>query len=126
MSGQEWAALIVAITGALAAIFAGVRNLRGDAFKKEVEASAALLTGYTNMVAVLQAEIDRLKSDGAEDREEAVKERSRMRDEHRADIDRLRDEHRKELLAAYERIDELSAKVYTIQNRPPETPIGDL
>lgn len=132
MSGQEIAALVVAITGALAAIFAGIRNLRGDAFKREVEASAALLTGYTNMVSTLQAEIDRLKSDSAEDREGCAEERARLREEHakemerqraehREEIARLRLEHRTELQVAYERIDELGAKVWNIEHRPAGT-----
>ena len=120
MTGGEIAALIVAITGALGAIFAGVRNLRGDKFKKEVEASAALLTGYTNMVATLQTEIDRLKSDHAEDRAAWIAERALMRQEHLDQISRLRNEHRDELKVAYERIDELGTQVYILQNRPPD------
>jgi hypothetical protein len=121
MSGQEVAALIVAITGALAAIFAGIRNLRGDAFKKEVEASAALLTGYTTMVTSLQAEIDRLKSAANEDRVNCAEERARLRAEYVAEITRMREEHRAELRLAYERIDDLSAQVYTLRHRPPES-----
>lgn len=110
MSGNEIAALIVAVTGALGAIFAGVRNLRGDKFKKEVDASAALLAGYTNMVVTLQTEIDRLKSDHAEDRASF-----------REEVARLRAEHAIQMNEAYERINELSSQVYVLQNRPPDT-----
>lgn len=120
MTGQEIATLIAAITGALVAIGAGIRNMRGDKFNKEVAASAALLNGYTSMVATLQGEIDRLKSDAAEDRAAAQAERTRMRDEYQNDLERLRAEHRTELRAAAERIDELSAQVYTLTH-PPET-----
>lgn len=121
MSAAEIAALIVAITGALGAIFAGVRNLRSDKFKKEVEASAALLAGYTNMVGTLQTEIDRLKSDHAEDRAAWVAERALMRQEYMDEIARLRTEHREELKVAYERIDELGTQVYVLQNRPQDS-----
>ncbi len=121
MSGNEIAALIVAITGALGAIFAGVRNLSGDKFKKEVEAGAALLTGYTNMVGTLQVEIDRLKSDHAEDRAEWLAERTLMRQEYQEELTRLRTEHREELKVAYERIDELGSKIYVLENRPGTT-----
>ncbi len=121
MSGNEIAALIVAITGALGAIFAGVRNLRGDKIKKEIEASAALLTGYTNMVATLQAEIDRLKSDHAEDRAAWISERALMRQEYLEGIGRMRTEHREELKISYERLDELVSQLYVLQNRPENT-----
>lgn len=123
MSGQELAALIIAITGALGAIFAGVRNLRGDKFKKDVEASAALLTGYTNMVNTLQTEIDRLKSDHAEDRAAWTAERTAHRKECSEETERLREEHRSQLAIAYERIDDLGSQVYALQNLPPEIPI---
>lgn len=121
MSGSEIAALIVAVTGALAAIFAGLRNLRGDKFKKDVEASAALLTGYTNMVVTLQAEIDRVKEDHNEDRVSWATERVALRAEHVEDMKRLREEHHAELLVAYERIDELGSQVYVLQHRPEAT-----
>lgn len=121
MSGNEIAALIVAVTGALGAIFAGVRNLRGDRFKKEVEASAALLAGYTSMVASLQKEIDRLKTDHTNDRAAWVSERASMREEHIAEITRLRRDQQTELKAANERIDELGSQVYVLQHRPPST-----
>lgn len=118
MSGPDVAALIAALTGTLVAVFAGVRNLRGDKFKKDVDASASLLVGYTNMVAVLQAEIDRLKSDHAEDRAAWAEERTRFRREWTEDMERMRTEHRTELAAAYERIDDLGSQVYALQNRP--------
>lgn len=120
MNGTELAAVIVAVTGALGAIFAGIRNLQGDRFKKDVEASAALLTGHTNMVAALQNELERIRSDHAEDRAAWQADRALVRRECRDDIDRLRSEHHAELLVAYERIDDLSAQVYTLQNKPPD------
>lgn len=121
MNGAEIAALIAAVAGALGAIFKGVRDLKGDKFRKEVEASASLLSGYTNMVGSLQAEIDRLKSDHAEDRATWAAERTAMRHEHHTEIARMREEHRLQLLEVYERIDDLNAKVYVLHNRPKDT-----
>ena len=118
MNGSEIAALIVAVTGALAAVFAGVRNLKGDRVKREVEAAAAVLTGYTNLAASLQTELDRLKNDCIEDRKQWAAERTSMRAEHKQEMDELREEHKQEMLTAYERIDELGTQVYVLQNRP--------
>ncbi len=121
MSGNEFAALLVAVSGVVGAIFAGVRNLRGDKFKKDVEASASLLAGYTGMVTALQTEIDRLKSDHAEDRTSWTAERAAMRHEHQTEMTRLRDEHRSQLKEVYERLDELGSQIYVLQHRPRDT-----
>lgn len=106
----ELAALLVAITGMAAAIAAGVRNLRGDKFKREVDASAALLSGYTSWVERLQAEITRLQAAHTQER-----------DQWRVDREEMRAEHHAEVVELNERIDELGSQVYVLQNRPSET-----
>lgn len=119
MSGSEVAALIVAITGALGAIFAGVRNLRGDKIKSEVAAAAAVLSGYTTLASDLRLELERNKVDHAADRKQWAQDRLDMKAEHVQEVKDLRDEHRSEMLIAYERIDELGSLIYVMQNRPP-------
>lgn len=121
MSGSEAAALIVAITGALGAIFAGARNLRGDKIKHEVEAAAAVLTGYTNLAATLQAELERMKESYEIDRKAWNEERTEMRLQHAEEMKALREDHREEMVLAYERIDELGTQLYVMTNRPPDS-----
>lgn len=121
MSGNEIAALIIAFTGMLGAVFAGFRNLRGDAIKREVEAAAAVLTGYTTLAGALQAELSRMKDEHSKDRQAWFEERAAMRRDHAADLARLRAEHKVEIDACTERINELGAKIYALQHRAPET-----
>lgn len=106
MTGNEIAALIVAVGGALGAIFAGIRNLRGDKFKHDVEASAALLSGYTGMVQTLQAQIHAIEERHSRERAEWFKEKAAMREQHSAEVRELN-----------ERIDELGTQLWVIQNR---------
>lgn len=116
MTGTEIAALITAVTAAIAAVFAAVRNLLGDSTKREVDQAARLLAGYVGMVERLQAQLDTIGD--RHDRElRALEERhSRDRAEWQAERERCT-----------ERIDELGAMVYALQNRPPESRdrIGD-
>lgn len=114
MSGNEIAALVVAITGALAAIFAGIRNLRSDNFKHDVDASAALLSGYTGMVQTLQAQITRMEEAHRADREEWLRERA----EWQREKGEIRRQHLEEVEALNDRIDELGTQVWALQNRP--------
>lgn len=109
MSGNELAALLVALTGVLTAIFAGTRNLRSDKTKGQIEASAQILTGYGGIVESLQAEVSRLN-------EVLVSERLT----HKQELENCLIEHRAEMLIAYERIDELGTQLYVQTNRPPE------
>jgi septal ring factor EnvC (AmiA/AmiB activator) len=83
----EVAGLIVAITGAAAALFAGLRNLRGDRFNRDVSSSAALLTGYKDMVQNLREELDAVRRSLAEERQQWAQERRELHDE----IDELRE-----------------------------------
>ncbi len=86
MSAAELAALVVAATGALAAIFTGLRNLHGDRFNRDVSGSAALLTGYKEMVGNLRVELDAVRRALAEERAQWAQERRELHDE----IDELR------------------------------------
>ncbi len=87
MSAAEIAALVVATTGALAAVFAGMRNLHGDRFNRDVSGSAALLTGYKEMVGNLRVELDAVRNALAEERRQWAQERRELHDE----IDELRE-----------------------------------
>ncbi len=87
MTAAEWAALVVAVTGAAAALFAGLRNLRGDRFNRDVSSSAALLTGYKDMVDNLRTELDAVRRSLAEERRQWAQERRELHDE----IDELRE-----------------------------------
>lgn len=110
MTGNEIAAVVVAFSGVLTAIFVGARNLRSDKFKHDVEASAALLAGYTSMVNTLQAQIASIEERHAREREEWQTRERRMREEHAEEIKEL-----------HERIDELGSQIYALKHRPPET-----
>lgn len=107
MSGNEIAALIVAVGGFLGAVLAGFRNLRSDKTKHEIEASAALLTGYTGMVSTLQAQMTAMEERHVRERREWAEEKADLRREHAEEIAELN-----------ERIDELGTQVYVLQNRP--------
>jgi septal ring factor EnvC (AmiA/AmiB activator) len=86
--------MIVAATGAVAALFAGLRNLRGDRFNRDVSSSAALLTGYKDMVDNLRKELDAVRRSLAEERQQWAQERRELHDE----IDELRECIEKQLL----------------------------
>lgn len=109
MSGSEIAALVAAIGGTLGAIFAGVRNLRSDKFKHDVDASAALLAGYGTMVTTLQTQITQLQEQHSKDRAEWLRRETE-----------LRESFERALAERDERIDELGTQVYVLQNRPPD------
>lgn len=106
MTGSEVVALIVAISGALGAIFAGIRNLRGDKIKNDVAEAATVLTGYNSLTAALQTELNRVKAEYIADRQTWIAERAEMK---------------RELSVASERIDELGAQIYALRHQPPET-----
>lgn len=110
MSGNEIAALLVAVGGVIGAVFTGVRGIRGDRFKRDVEASANILSGLNSLVKTLQDELERVKRDYQADREAWAEERRRMREEHNEEIRDLN-----------ERIDELATQLWALQHRPLET-----
>lgn len=87
MSSAELAALVVAATGAIAALFAGLRNLRGDRFNRDVASSTSLLTGYQDMARNLRVELDAVRRSLAEERKQWAEERRELYDE----IDQLRE-----------------------------------
>ena len=103
MTGSEVAALGAVIVSAVSAIFLGLRNLRSDKFKHEVEQGAQLLAGYSNMVADLRAQ-------NAQDRQ-AWQDREAS----------LREQHAQELRDLHDRIDELGTQLWALKNRPLST-----
>lgn len=109
MSGSELAAVLIALGGLITAIFVGVRGLRSDKTKGDVDKAAQLLVGYDSMIERLQTEVERLETARAHDRELCKQELADLREEHKA-----------EMLLAYEQIDELGAQVYVLQNKPKE------
>lgn len=111
------AALIAAGGGALGGLFAGIRSLRSDKFKRNVEAGASLLQGYTDMVSQLRSELERVKEEQSKEREEWRHEREAMRKEFSEDRDRMRHTHATEVDALNDRIDELSSQVYALTSR---------
>lgn len=120
-SGTAIAALIAAIGGAFGGIFTGIRSLRSDKFKRNVEAGAALLTGYTDMVAQLRAELERVKKEHDDDKEQWRVEREAMRREFAEDRERLRADHKREVAELNDRIDELSSQLYALTHRTDAT-----
>lgn len=117
LNGTAIAALIAAVGGALGGIFTGIRSLRSDKFKRNVEAGAALLTGYTDMVAQLRSELDRVKDDHNKDKETWRLEREALRREFEEDRQRMRSQHAEEVRDLNERIDELSSQVFALSHR---------
>ncbi len=113
MSSAELAALIVAATGAVAALFAGFRNLRGDRFNRDVSSSAALLTGYKDMVDKLRKELDAVRGSLADERRQWAQERRELHDE----LDEERRQRAQERRELYDQIDELRACVDTLMRR---------
>lgn len=116
-NGTTIAALIAAVGGAFGGIFTGIRSIRSDKFKRNVEAGAALLTGYTDMVAQLRSELDRVKEDHSEDKEAWRVEREALRREFDEDRRRMREQHAEEVRELNDRIDELSSQVYALTHR---------
>ncbi len=116
MTAAELAALLVAATGAAAVMFPGLRNLRGDRFNRDVAASAALLTGYKDMVENLRRELDAVRRSLAEERQQRAQERRELHDE----LDEERRQRAQERRELYDQIDELRACVDTLMRRSPQ------
>ncbi len=134
MTGLDWtefSAAVVSLTALIAAIVAGARGLFGDRFRRDVEQSASLLSGYQGMVASLQADIANARKEleaerAARNRErlELYAEIDKLRDSIAAERDRLREALTVERAAwnaerqeLHRQIDELRDKVATLQSR---------
>ncbi len=123
MTGFDWtglAALVVAVGGALGAIISAFRLLRGDKFRESVEESAALLSGYRDMVASLRVEVENARREIAAERIAWNAERRELY----AEIDKLRESMRLERNAwhaerrdLHRQLDELRDEIATLQPR---------
>lgn len=113
---------IIAVLGALGAfigvVFGIVRAMTGERFQRRVTESAALLSGYTDMVKSLRVELTEVKEQHSKDME-------RQANHHRVEIENtnfLHDEERKrwqtERERLEERIDTLEAQVAALLYRP--------
>jgi septal ring factor EnvC (AmiA/AmiB activator) len=119
----EWAALIVAATGAMAALFAGLRNLRGDRFNRDVSSSAALLTGYKDMVDNLGKQLDAVERSLEAEREHRERDRQQWAQERRelhAELDEERRQRAQERRELYAEMDELRECIDKLMRRSPE------
>lgn len=79
MTVEGIAAILVALSTFIGAVILAIRGLSGDRFQRKVTESAALLTGYTEMVTNLRKDIDA------------------MRLQHSSEVERLQRQHRTEL-----------------------------
>ncbi len=134
MTGLDWtefSAAVVAVSAAIAAVVTAARGLFGDKFRRDVEQSASLLSGYQGMVVSLQGDIANARRELEAERAARNKERlelyaeiDKLRDSIAAERDRLRvvltaeraawDTEREEL---HRQIDELRNEVATLQPR---------
>ncbi len=119
-----FAAVVVALGGAIGAILAGIRALRGDRFRREVEESTALLSGYSDMVAALRVELDNVRSALAIERTSWNQERRQLHgemDELRDKMDDERAEWNAERQKMHAEVEELRQKVGQLSRRLPST-----
>ncbi len=106
MADLDWtglSALVVAVSAAIAGLFTAARGLFGDRFRRDVEQSSALLTGYQGMVTSLQADVAIIRKELAAERDarrtEIAAERTAWNAERRelyGEIDKLRDSNESE------------------------------
>lgn len=113
MSWEGVAAMLVAVGGALGALFTGYRNLRGDQFRREVDESAALLSGYKEMAAALRTELEAMRTTLHQERQQWVVERRALHDE----IDTEREEREVERQALRREINELRTQVARLERQ---------
>ena len=118
MSGEAIAAILVAAGTFLSGLILAIRGLSGDRFNRKVTESAALLTGYTEMVANLRKEIKEIREDNTHEIE-------RLQRQHKVEIENLtfmqnqeRERWDGERNRLEERIDTLEAQVAAVLFRP--------
>lgn len=144
VSLQALGAFLAAFGAFIGALVLAYRGLSGDRFTRRVSESAALLTGYTEMVKNLRLEISEIRSDHD-------KEMLRNKQQYQADLERLSTMHRLELSGIIsthneerkhweaervrlsnqisefdERLDELRTQLYLLKNPLPETQTPDV
>lgn len=118
MAAEGIAAILVALSTFIGGVILAFRGLSGDKFNRKVTESAALLTGYTEMVSNLREEIREIRADNE-------KEQERSQRHHKVEIENLiflHDEERKrwetERVRLTERIDLLESQVAALLYRP--------
>lgn len=118
-------AVIGAISAALVGLIAAYRGMSGDRFQRKVAESAALLSGYTEMVDGLRDEIKETKDQNA-------KEIGRLQTQHSREMAALERHHEDDrrrweatLSRCTNRIEQLEAQVasllVTFKDRGPDT-----
>lgn len=121
MPWDELSAVIVAAATALATVIATTRNLKGDKTSREVAVTASGLSVYSTLTTTLQADLERVRAEHAEDRKQWVEDKAELRREHDEDIKELHQVHAAAMLEAGELIEVLRSEVYALKHRPPET-----
>lgn len=118
MSPEGIAAILAAATTFIGGVILAIRGVTGDRFQRKVTESAALLTGYTEMVKNLRQEISDIRADNE-------KEQDRKERHHKVELENLiflHDEERKRWIEERdrmnERIETLEAQVAALLYRP--------
>ena len=131
MTGESLAAIIVGVGGLITAIGIQVRGAMGDKFQRKVDQAAALLSGYTDMVANLRQELKECQESALKAVQAAQDHARRNRETSQALFDREREEWRKdraelkaEIARQDERIDDLTSQVLMLRKLPPSNSSG--
>lgn len=147
MTPEGWVLILGAVGVFLGVLITSYRSVTGDRFTRKVSESAALLTGYTEMVQNLRRELVEVRIDNEKDversKKQCVEDMARLERLHRHELDgviavyaeerRLWEAQRarmdeqfeqdrarwdKDRMELRERIDDLDSQVYVIRNRP--------
>lgn len=117
-------ALIIAVGGLITAVGVQLRGVMGDRFKRKVDAAAALLSGYTEMVANLRTELNECQEASLKAVESARDHARRNQDQARRFYESEREswrvdkaELKAEIAEQREEIEKLQAQVYALMGR---------
>jgi uncharacterized protein YukE len=119
VDGTTIAAVLTALGAFIGAVVLAYRGLSGDRFARKVSESAALLTGYTEMVKNLRTEIDQMRQSHAADMGRMLKNHVLEINSINENCDKDRARWDRERLRLEERIETLEAQVYAVLHRPP-------
>lgn len=147
MTAEKWVLILGGLGTFLGVLLTAYRSVTGDRFTRKATESAALLTGYTEMVKNLRIELTEVRKDNDAEvirsKKQCAEDLARLERVHKQEIDALiaiYTEERKQWelqrarmaqqfeedrtrwntdrLELKERIDGLSAEVYVIRNPP--------
>lgn len=136
---QTVGVFLTAIGAFVGTLVIAYRGLSGDRFTRKVSESAALLSGYTEMVKNLRLEIGEIRLDHDKEvirnKKQCQEDSERTTRLHKLELDGLiaiyAEERRhwdlerarleREMEALREKFDELGTEVYYLKNRPPES-----